>query len=83
MIDPKDIPDSAVEAAVRAYVACQGNSSEIFRDTIAAALNDMLVGPVGYAVEGLKDGWQYEVTTYREDASDVPLYAIKQGASRE
>lgn len=105
MIDPKDIPDSAVEAAQLAAIGCgaglSGISSDQMRAAAAALLNDMLGESVAWQILANKGryGWEpctqegYEDTlrtgrylgldTGTKDVQVRPLYAIKQGASRE
>lgn len=88
MINPKDIPDSAVGAWREAFWGHNGDGS--MKAAIAAALNDMLGEPVAwmrrnityFAVDGRTEG-ERVVSERRVYPDDVPLYAIKQGASRE
>jgi hypothetical protein len=66
MIDPKDIPHSAVEAAFAAADAADtvtGTSTERMYHAIAAALNDMLGEPVGWQILANKGRYGWEPCT--------------------
>jgi hypothetical protein len=87
VIDPKDIPDSAVEAAMDAQYASHEDaiSEYLMREAIQAAVNDMLGDPVGWVLDWPEEPelGRYFSESPSSAARSRALYAIKQGASRE
>jgi hypothetical protein len=88
-----DIPDSAVEAALvgfygdaaTAFIGDKEGCKKKILAAIQAALNDMLGEPVAYVELGqftLASAFEWDTFVEKAEPTDVPLYAIKQGASR-
>lgn len=78
-----EISDSAVEAATYAFANDTGNTLQAMRAALAAALPLIVGEPVAWRVGNGGDVWMFRRKPNNGWRCEEPLYAIKQGASRE